>query len=48
MGVHDRGPLSSRLSLFWRWVTHAHVQRPIEMTAAAVLAVWVFGGDAKG
>ena len=40
MGVHDRGPLSSRLSLFWRWVTHAHVQRPIEMTAAAVLAIW--------
>ena len=40
MGVHDRGPLSSRLSLFWRWVTHAHVQRPIEMTAAAGLAVW--------
>jgi len=40
MGVHNRGSFGRCLGLVWRWVTRPHVQRPIELTAAAVLAVW--------
>jgi hypothetical protein len=40
MGVHDRGPIAGRLAQLWHWVTLPRVQRPIELTAAAVLAIW--------
>ena len=40
MGIHDRGPVTGRLARLWRWIIYPHVQRPIELTAAAVLAIW--------